>query len=95
MSIVTRTSTTTRAAKPDQVLADAVEVALLGLDVVDPDHIGPHLGAVSEGDRLVTHFFECGLPGYRGWRWAVTITRLPRSKNVTICESALLPGKSV
>ncbi|MFD0583965.1 DUF3027 domain-containing protein [Dactylosporangium darangshiense] len=81
-----------RAAKPDQVLADAVEVARQGLDVVDPDHIGAHLGAVTEGDRLVTHFFECGLPGYRGWRWAVTVTRIPRSKQVTICESTLLPG---
>ncbi|WP_433052906.1 DUF3027 domain-containing protein [Dactylosporangium sp. CS-033363] len=81
-----------RAAKPDQVLTDAVEVALQGLDVVDPDHIGAHLGVVAEGERLVTHFFECGLPGYRGWRWAVTVTRIPRSKQVTICESTLLPG---
>ncbi|MER7001565.1 DUF3027 domain-containing protein [Dactylosporangium sp. NPDC000555] len=81
-----------RAAKLDQVLADAVETALRGLDVVDPDHIGAHLGAVAEGDRLVTHFFECGLPGYRGWRWAVTVTRIPRSRQVTICESTLLPG---
>ena len=81
-----------RAAKTDQVLADAVEVALQGLDVVDPDHIGAHLGVAAEGERLVTHFFECGLPGYRGWRWAVTVTRIPRSKQVTICESTLLPG---
>ena len=81
-----------RAGKPDQVCADAVETARLGLDVVDPDHIGAHLGVVAEGERLVTHFFECGLPGYRGWRWAVTVTRIPRSKQVTICESALLPG---
>jgi len=89
---VTRTSTTTRTARPDQVLADAVDVARLGLDVVDPDHVGEHLGAVAEGERLVTHFFACGLPGYRGWRWAVTVTRISRSKQVTICDSALLPG---
>jgi len=89
---VTRTSTTTRTARPDQVLADAVDVARQGLDVVDPDHVGEHLGAVAEGERLVTHFFACGLPGYRGWRWAVTITRVSRSKQVTICDSALLPG---
>jgi hypothetical protein len=81
-----------RAAKTDQVLADAVEAARQGLDVVEPEHIGAHLGVVAEGERLVTHFFECGLPGYRGWRWAVTVTRIPRSKQVTICESALLPG---
>jgi hypothetical protein len=89
---VTRTATTTRSARPDQVLADAVDVARQGLDVVDPDHVGEHLGAAAEGERLVTHFFACGLPGYRGWRWAVTITRVSRSKQVTICDSALLPG---
>jgi hypothetical protein len=82
----------TRAGKPDQVCADAVETARDGLDVVDSDHVGEHLGAVAEGDRVVTHFFTCGLPGYRGWRWAVTVTRIPRSKHVTICETALLPG---
>jgi hypothetical protein len=100
MGVVTRTSTApaagarvnARAIRPDQVCADAVEVAKQGLDVVDPEHIGAHLGVVAEGERLVTHFFECGLPGYRGWRWAVTVTRLSRSKQVTICDTALLPG---
>ena len=67
-----------RAGKPDQVCADAVEIARRGLDAVDPDHIGEHLGVVAEGERLVTHFFACRLPGYRGWRWAVT--RHPRSR---------------
>jgi Protein of unknown function (DUF3027) len=40
----------------------------------------------------VTHFFDCELPGYRGWRWAVTVARVSRSKHVTVCETALLPG---
>jgi len=31
-------------------------------------------------------------PGYRGWQWAVTLTRAPRSKHVTVCETVLLPG---
>ncbi len=48
--------------------------------------------AVAEGDRLVTHYFECRLAGYRGWRWAVTVTRVPRSRHVTVCETVLLPG---
>jgi len=91
MDIVTRPATA-RATRPDQVCADAVDVALQGLDVVEPDHIGGHLGVAAEGERLVTHFFACGLPGYRGWRWAVTVTRVSRSKHVTICDSALLPG---
>ena len=47
---------------------------------------------VAEGDRLVTHYFECHLAGYQGWRWAVTVTRVPRSRHVTVCETVLLPG---
>jgi hypothetical protein len=89
----------------DQVLADAVAVAraavadvaatdggapLIGVPVPDP--VGAHLEAVAEGERLVTHFFECLLPGYRGWRWAVTLTRVSRARQATVCETVLLPG---
>jgi hypothetical protein len=75
--------------KVDQVCADAVEVAR---SAVTEDEPGAHLEVVAEGDRVVTHFFECGLPGYQGWRWAVTVARVPRSRHVTICETVLLPG---
>src|SRR3954454_24103121 len=75
--------------KLDQVCAAAVELARSALD---PETAGEHLEAVAEGDRVVTHFFACELPGYRGWRWAVTVARVPRSKHVTICETVLLPG---
>ncbi|GIJ17402.1 hypothetical protein Vgi01_40860 [Micromonospora gifhornensis] len=81
-----------RAARLDQVCAAAVEVARAGITEVDATEVGEHLQAVAEGDRLVTHYFECLLAGYRGWRWAVTVTRVPRSRTVTICETVLLPG---
>jgi len=61
-------------------------------DIAEPDDVGEHLNVIAEGERLVTHFFECHLPGYRGWRWAVTVTRVPRSRRVTVCETVLLPG---
>lgn len=54
--------------------------------------VGEHVSLVSEGDRVVTHFFECKEPGYRGWRWAVTVARASRAKNVTLDETVLLPG---
>jgi hypothetical protein len=101
MSTVTRTSATEaseqvaparRAARLDQVCADAVDVAREGLGLVDPDHVGEHLDVVAEGERVVTHFFDCRLPGYHGWRWAVTVARIARSKHVTICETVVLPG---
>ncbi|MEV6347005.1 DUF3027 domain-containing protein [Actinoplanes sp. NPDC051851] len=84
--------TTSRAARLDQVCADAVGVARGAITDVDPEDIGEHLEAIAEGDRVVTHFFESHLDGYRGWRWAVTVTRVPRSRHVTVCETVLLPG---
>ncbi len=50
------------------------------------------MSLVSEGDRVVTHFFECMEPGYRGWRWAVTVARASRAKNISLDETVLLPG---
>jgi hypothetical protein len=76
-------------AKLDAACAAAVDVAR---EAVSAEPAGEHLGVVAEGERLVTHFFACGLPGYRGWRWAVTVARAPRAKLVTICETTLLPG---
>jgi hypothetical protein len=91
MSAVTRTAST-RAARLDQTCAAAVELARAALAEVEPAEVGAHLGAVAEGERLVTHYFECRLAGYRGWRWAVTVTRVPRGRQVTVCETVLLPG---
>ncbi len=77
------------AAKLDQACAAAVDLAR---DAILDEHVGAHLGALAEAERLVTHYFDCTLPGYRGWRWAVTVARAPRAKNVTVCETVLLPG---
>lgn len=76
--------------KLDQACAAAVELAR---SAIEDDHVGAHLGAVAEGERVVTHYFGCELAGYKGWRWAVTVTRISRSKLVTICETVLLPGE--
>jgi hypothetical protein len=84
-----------RAKEPDQVCADAVDLARRSLveDAgVAPDAIGGHVGVEAAGDRVVTHLFDCADPAYAGWRWAVTVARAPRSKIVTVDESVLLPG---
>ena len=47
---------------------------------------------MAEGERVVTHHFACSLPGYRGWRWSVTLTRAKREKVATVNEVVLLPG---
>ncbi len=90
---VARTAgSTTRAVRLDQTCAEAVGVARSGLTGIDPDHVGEHVEVMAEGERAVTHFFECLQPGYRGWRWAVTVARIARSRHVTVCETTLLPG---
>jgi Protein of unknown function (DUF3027) len=78
--------------KPDAVCNAAVDLARAAAVDVAGDRVGEHLTSQADGDRLVTHFFRAHEPGYRGWRWAVTVTRAPRSRQVTVDEVALLPG---
>ena len=51
------------------------------------------MAAAPDAERLVTHLFDCTLSGYRGWRWAVTLSRVPRGRTATVCEVELLPGE--
>ena len=83
-----------RIGKPDAFLAAAVDVARAAVEgITAASTIGTHLGAKSEGDRLVTHLFESRLPGYQGWQWFAVLTRNSRSKVVTISELGLLPSE--
>ena len=82
-----------RSSAPDPVLAEAAEAARGGvLEITDAATIGTAHRMRVEEDRLLTHLFECLLPGYRGWFWYSTVARAPRSKTVTVCEVGLLPG---
>ncbi|WP_344324568.1 DUF3027 domain-containing protein [Aeromicrobium halocynthiae] len=78
----------------DAVLADAVDAARAALeDVVEPADVGEHLRAVPEGEGLLTHLFVCTQPGYRGWTWAVSLSRAPQDDApVTVNDVVLLPG---
>ncbi|WP_308103161.1 DUF3027 domain-containing protein [Actinocorallia sp. API 0066] len=77
----------------DTACVQAVELALQAArETARPSEVGDHLGWAVEGDRVVTHYFACRDAGYRGWRWAITVTRASRAKNVTISETALVPG---
>jgi hypothetical protein len=62
-------------------------VELAGADVV-----GDHAGVFADDERVATHLFSCLDRAYRGWRWAVTVSRASRAKTVTVSETALLPG---
>jgi hypothetical protein len=80
-------------AKPDAISVAAVEAAReAAIEEAGAAQVGEHLGHLVEGERLVTHYFASTHPGYRGWRWAVTVTRAARAKTVTVNEVVMLPG---
>lgn len=82
-----------RRPRADAVCVGAVDVARAALgDLADDSDIGEHLGHVVDGERVVTHTFDCTRAGYRGWRWSVTVARAPRQRTVTVDETVLLPG---
>ena len=89
-----RSGPRTRTPKQDPVLTEAVDLAREA--VVAGAHedggIGEHVGVTVHEDRLLTHLFDCTLPGYPGWTWYATVARAPRSKHVTVCESGLVSG---
>ena len=50
------------------------------------------LHSVDTDDRIATYLFEAALPGYHGWRWAVTVAKVDEDSSTTICDVVLLPG---
>ncbi|SDB80323.1 Protein of unknown function [Raineyella antarctica] len=80
--------------KLDAVTAAAVDLAREAALASSGTHaVGEHLGVIAEADRVVTHLFDCTHPGYRGWRWNVTLVRAARAKVPTVNEVALMPGE--
>jgi hypothetical protein len=84
----------TRTREPDEVCAQAVDVARAAAEeMAGAGAVGEHLGVQADEERVVTHFFRCLDPAYQGWQWAVTLARASRSRNVTVSESLLVPGQ--
>ena len=84
----------TRTPKQDPILTAAVDLARNAVlaPVTEASSVGEHLGVTVHQDRLLTHLFDCTLPGYPGWTWYATVARAPRSTHVTVCEPGLLSG---
>ncbi|MFC7404579.1 DUF3027 domain-containing protein [Georgenia alba] len=77
----------------ETVLAGAVDLARRAAqETAREGQVGEHLGFVVEGERLLTHLFDSLVPGYKGWRWAVSVARPPRGRTATVCEVNLVPG---
>lgn len=75
--------------------ADAIEIARQAACELSEqtEQVGDYIGAVSQGERLVSHRFVAQVRGYRGWHWDVVVARAPRSTSVTVCEAHLQPGE--
>jgi hypothetical protein len=84
-----------RRVKPDAVLLAAVDVARAAavVEAGSDAAVGDHLAAYGEDERVVSHAFACLLPGYRGWRWTITLARAPRARVATVSEVTLLPDE--
>lgn len=79
----------------DDLCAAAVDLARSALlQEADAALIGDPVGVTADGPLVVTHYFEGHVPGYTGWRWAVTLTRAPDAEQVTVDETALLPDET-
>lgn len=90
---VRRSVRTPRTVRPDTLCAEATELARLAAqEVAGEEELGVYQGCDADAERVVTHYFSCTNPGYVGWRWAVTVTRAPRQKIVSVDEVVLLPG---
>jgi hypothetical protein len=79
--------------RDDAVLAAAVDLAREAAEsIAEPGTVGDHLGMELDAERLGTHYFACTSRAYPGWRWAITVARVPRGKVATVCETNLVPG---
>src|SRR5262249_58502174 len=81
-----------RTREPDEVCAQAVDLARSAAEeMAGAAAVGEHVGVEADAERVVTHLFNCLDPGYRGWRWAVTVSRAARARHVTGGASVLRP----
>jgi hypothetical protein len=87
-------ASSTGTTKPDAVCLAAVDLARAAAEeIAGVIGVGDYVGAQAEDTRVVSHFFACPHPGYRGWHWSVTVARAARSRLVSIDEIVLLPGE--
>lgn len=83
---------------PAQELLDAVETARAAAreEAIERGYseaaVGEHVDSMPEDAAAVTHVFTAFVPGYRGWRWEVTVASAGENFPVTVSEVVLRPG---
>jgi hypothetical protein len=79
---------------PDSVLLASVDAARAALLEITPaSTIGEPIGHVVEDEHVLSLLFDSALPGYPGWRWTVTLSRIDDESEPTVLETELTPGE--
>ena len=74
---------------------DAQEIArsaaLAGAEM--PSQVGAFISVEFEDeDRVASYLFEADIQGYKGWRWCVTVAKVDKDAQPTVCDVVILPG---
>ena len=77
---------------PERLAAAVALAEAAAVEEAGGEPIGAHVAVHGEDDGSATHLFEAAKPGYRGWRWAVTVAAADSQTPITISEVVLLPG---
>lgn len=85
---------TTDVIEPDPVLIASRDIAREALaEITDPQTVGADDGFEVHEAHVLTLYFECRLPGYPGWRWAATLSRVDEHSAASVLETELVPGR--
>lgn len=74
---------------------DALELAreAAHLDAGNKKLVGDFVSVDFDDEgRIASYLFEAFLPGYKGWRWVVTVAKIDEKSAPTICDVVVLPG---
>jgi hypothetical protein len=74
---------------------DAQEIArsaaLAGAEM--PSQVGAFISVEFEDEnRVASYLFGADIQGYKGWRWCVTVAKVDKDAEPTVCDVVVLPG---
>ncbi|NEG90564.1 DUF3027 domain-containing protein [Bifidobacterium aerophilum] len=81
------------AGEPAASAVDPTEIArAVAVEMADlPEQVGDFVDTVDMGDHVTDFRFVCGIKGYEGWQWSVTLYHDEEAGRWTVNESSLIP----
>lgn len=77
---------------PETILDPARLALEVALEVADaPEQVGEFVSATDLGDQVTDFRFVCGIRGYEGWQWSITLYHDAEAGRWTVNESSLVP----